>query len=212
MPRSSIKELPGELSRFEEESKRLLNSQNYFVVKANIKFREWHFGHFEHISYKLLEDDFQGLKCVYVNEIDEIILIFDRGNDKFNNYNFIISTISLQICKHCEGVDNIETLFLDIAEFPSKPELLIYISLEAYNSTRRNMRDMSKGNISDTDFYMKTDHELIKILEDNEISWEAASSHKKYGQFIRKDFEKLSEHIDTRNIKKYTNFIFRKEP
>ena len=181
------------------------------MVKVDIKLKDPQVGILKDISYKLLKDNFQGLRCIYDNEIDEIILIFHKGNDEtFNNYNHIISEISLKICKHCNDVDNIENIFLNIAEFPNKSELMIYISLESYKSSRRNMKEMSNGKISDTDFYMKTDKELIKILEDSKISWESIPSHKKYGQFIRNDLKTLSEYIDTRDIKKYTKFVFPK--
>lgn len=120
-----------------------------------------------------------------------------------------------------------------IIHFESNIQLITYISLHIYNVSRKCFMFKSKGSITNKEINFRTDNELENILNDHtNESWNEITSEEKYGVLSKikrrkKDdspqtinskgsdtrnahflVSQISELFDTREYKKYINFIF----
>jgi len=118
-----------------------------------------------------------------------------------------VSMLSIELKRTISG---------SIVELDTRTSVSTYFAWKIHSNSLEFMVEVSKGQISLNDTKTKTMGELTIILQDNDVDWNSASlAPEKYGVFYKLKKKKgkvvivdLSELFDSRDMKKYTNFIF----
>jgi len=220
---SSIKNLSSEITNLIAESTNLIPIESFYVIKTVVNVNEEILHSFSEIISKCLNFQPKPSACYHSytelqNDIFElsIILIFPFAEEKHQlngDHDLMVSKYTYFYSKIFSESNEILT---KIIHFESDIQLFMYISWYSYNISRKCMCSHSNGSVTTKEINFRTDNELIDILGNVEgVMWDELSNEEKYGVISKIKKKKgefvistISEILDTREYKKYINFIF----
>ena len=197
----------------EQESDRYIPPHKYYILILTIS--DTKSLNLREIAKKMLVKNIshQPLSA-YVFEND-IFLVYSCVDNEQNHYNGgshhkiiseYVSGLTLQLKTKIEG---------KILEFDSKTSVITYFIWKIHSNSLKFMVDVSNDKISSGDTKTKTLGELTLSLQDLGIDWDNLDPVDKYGVSYKLKKKKgkiivcqLSEFFDSRDMKKYLNFIF----
>lgn len=216
---SNVKKLRNEMTDLEKESDRYIPSYNYYILvltigtlgEADVKTpSELH-----EISKKMLTRNIHHQPLVSYVFLNNIYLVYSCVDEEYEHYkngshhtiiSEYVSSLSMELKKRVYG---------SIIELETKTSVATYFTWKIHSNSLGYMVKVSKKKITYNNTKNKTLGELIIILKENGIEWNDLESCDKYGTFYKLKKKKgkvviveLSEFFDSRDMKKYINFIF----
>lgn len=102
---------------------------------------------------------------------------------------------------------------INIVEFETQTQLLSYFLLEVFKNSQKVIIEFSNGAITQEDLIYNTSFENLQKLEEV-VSWDSIPKSERYGTFYKLKKVKteikvisFSESYDSRNFKRYANFL-----
>lgn len=217
MTTSNIKRLRHEMRHLEEISDKYIPHDMYYIVKVTGidaiegSAKKWGKNFLtRNVTHQPL--------CSYIFQSGpniNIILIYsclENGEEHYidGSYSKIISQYASLLGREL----NIDVV-VNIVEFETRTQLLMYFSCLIHQNSRLSMITHSGNKITLSDIRNHTQQELLEKLSESGVDWSSIPEENKYGVFYKLKRRRgniviasLSEAFDTRDIKKYSIFIF----
>lgn len=205
---SSAKTLYNEISTIEKQCDMFIPKENYYIVKINIISENKSSSVSSDLAKLCLKTD----PCpiiIYYSQC-KILLAFSCIGSQYSSHSDIISIYTNFVTKNVSPESKVMVQVVHLTTI----QIIAYLSHIISETSTELMKTLTKGSIS-KEIHFRTEMELKQLLKDKNIIWDDIDNHSKYGTILKlrkkKDkfvVESISEKIDFREDKKYTNFIF----
>jgi hypothetical protein len=226
---SNVKKVYSEMTMLESESDYCIPFNKYYILnltlepstKNNIKELKQNKTkcikkiNLEDLAKKMLSRNMnhQPLSVyIFKNNISLIFSCLEENQNHYKNGSHhkiiseYVSVLSLELKSLING---------SIVELDTRTSVIMYLIWKVHSNSLRCIVDKSEGTISINDTKIQTLGELKIRLNIVDVIWDDIDLTNRYGIFFKLKKKKntiiidsLSEFLDSRDIKKYTNFIF----
>jgi len=212
MTSSNVRKLQNEMVAIEEESDRFVPLDSYYCINITIPELD---SDTNDLAIKFLTKNMKH-QPLFTYSFDKTLLLFyscmEEGKSHYLNgshHSLISEYTSILVLETGKPVN------CSIVEFDSRVCVSTYFLWKTHDNSKKCMVGSSDGKISFVDTKTKTSNELIDILKTLDITWEGIPTHVKFGTFYKLKkrkgkvvISKLSENFDSRENKRYSNFMF----